>query len=80
MVSSRAKAEARAKKGDNKEDHLPQSQNLDETNVPTVTRKASEKINAPNCQMTHRPQAQGRRPGDLVLISAGPTDTWGPKK
>ena len=41
---------AEARNGGN-EDHLTQDQNWDGTNVPTVARKATGKMSAPNCQM-----------------------------
>ena len=47
----RVEAEARAIKGDNKEDRLTQGQNWGRTNMPTVTRKATGKMSAPNFQM-----------------------------
>ena len=68
---------AKVRKEGNKEDHLAQGQNWDGTNMPTVTRKTTGKMNAPNCQMI-----PNRAPisGDPGLILAGPEDTWGPRK
>ena len=50
-VPHSTEAEAKARKGGNKEDHLTQGQNWDKTNMPTVARKATGKMSAPNCQM-----------------------------
>ena len=44
--------------------------------MPTVARKATGKMSAPNCQMIPiRPQAEGKRLGSLGTMSAGPAAT-----
>lgn len=81
-VPHSTEAEAKARKGGNKEDHLTQGQNWDKTNMPTVARKATGKMSAPNCQMipSWAPSRGEERPGGPELISAGPAATWSPQK
>ena len=74
-------AEARAIKGDNKEDRLTQGQNWGRTNMPTVTRKATGKMSAPNCQMIpNQAPSRGEEARWSETAISRPSSHMGPPK